>query len=202
LRLGGPNGFQCPADFQPWSHDSRALLFLTWDESPLHIYEVAPKSMRHVSCASGFIYSAQWSPGADRLLVTSATAALLIDQAGMLRGAARWVLDAFDEPYAHWTKDGKWFFVVARESATARTVLTFYDGEDGTLCEAHELDPIDLVPYEAEQFTDLPARPFLPGCLTFEWLGGTPARYVARRAVRSAVGYAVPCRLQTGIRGL
>jgi hypothetical protein len=39
-------------------------------------------------------------------------------------------------------------------------MLTFHAGEDGACGEAHELDPSDLVPYDAERFADLPRARF------------------------------------------
>src|SRR5687767_8960184 len=36
LGLAGARGFRCEDDLQPWSHDSKALVFLTWDEDPVY----------------------------------------------------------------------------------------------------------------------------------------------------------------------
>ena len=159
-RLAGAKGFRCEVDLQPWSHDSKALVFLTWDDDPVHIYNVAAKSLHHVPCGSGFIRSVQWSPDIDRLLVTSGTGALLVDQSGKWRGSATWRLASDEHPHTYWTQTGKWFFLLARESASGRVKLTFYAGEDGAPGDACDLDPRDLVPYDAEHYGDLPRGRF------------------------------------------
>jgi hypothetical protein len=158
LGLAGARGFRCEDDLQPWSHDSKALVFLTWDEDPVYTYDVAKHSLRHVPCGSEFVHSVQWSPTIDRLLVRSATRAALIDLEGNRQGTATWNITSFERADSHWTTDGRWFFVLARESANAKGMLTFYAGADGTVGEAHQLDPFDLVPYDAEQFADLPRQ--------------------------------------------
>src|SRR5687767_5579416 len=35
-KLAGEEGFRCEDDLQPWSHDSRALVVLTWHNGPVH----------------------------------------------------------------------------------------------------------------------------------------------------------------------
>lgn len=159
-RLAGGQGFRCEEDLRPWSHDSKALVFLTWDEEPVHIYDVAAKLPRQVPRESDSVFSVQWSPGVDRLLVTSATSAVLTDQAGIRQGSAEWSIALHERPHTDWTKDGRWFFVLARASASTKVMLTFYAGEDGTLGEAYELDPADVVPYDAERFAHLPRDRF------------------------------------------
>jgi hypothetical protein len=159
-KLAGAKGFRHEHDFQPWSPDSRALAFVTWDKDPLHLYEVAERSIRRLECGSAFVHSVQWSPRTDRLLVISTSGALLLDQAGTPRGSAMWKASEYDRPFVYWMKDGDCFLAVTRESATAKAMLAFYAGEDGSLCQASALDPADLVPYSAERFARLPRDRF------------------------------------------
>jgi hypothetical protein len=155
MQLAGSRGFRRTDGQQPWSYDSKALAFVTWDDDPLHIYDIREKSLRQVSCALGFVHSVQWNPVEDRLLVTSATGAALTDTGGNRRGTAAWTIGSFELPHCHWMKDGNWFFMVARESGRPKTTVTFYAGDDAAVGETHELDPLDLVPYDADEFRDL-----------------------------------------------
>jgi hypothetical protein len=159
-RLAGTRGFRCETDLQPWSHDSEALVFLTWDDDPVHIYDVAAKSRLRVPCGSEFIRSVQWSPDIDRLLVTSGTGALLVDRGGNQRGSATWRLASDESLHTYWTPTGNRFFLLARESASGRVKLTFYAGADGAAGDVCDLDPMDLVPYDAEHYADLPRGRF------------------------------------------
>ena len=154
--LGGAKGFRCEDDLEPWSHDSEALVFVTWDEQPVHVYDLGAKSLRNVPCDSDYLYSAQWSPSVDRLLVTSTDRAVLTNRDGTWRGSASWRIAPQERPHTQWTRDGHWFFVLAREATSAKVMLTFHAGEDGRVGEAYELDPIDLAPYDAERYADLP----------------------------------------------
>jgi hypothetical protein len=158
MRLPGSQGFRHPNALQPWSHDSKTLAFLTWNEDPLHLYDLADKSLRQVVQGSEFVYAVQWSPDIDRLLVTSETQAVLIDRRGVVHGIATLSMAPDEVPHSDWMPDGRWFYILARESAG--TSLTFYAGNDARFGEAHALDPLQLVPYNAEEFRDLPRQRF------------------------------------------
>jgi hypothetical protein len=155
-KLAGSKGFRCEPDLQPWSQDGRALALLTWDAAPVFIYEVDGKTVRPVPWGSEFVRSVQWSPTTDRLLITSSTRALLVDRAATPQGAATWRIPQYEQPYANWMRDGRWFWTLARESVSAKVKLTFYAVESGAHGEAHDLDPGDVAPYDAEKFASLP----------------------------------------------
>src|SRR5262249_42810472 len=155
-RLGGSAGFKCEAGLRPWSHDGRTMVLLTWGADSVHLYHVPEKSLQLVPLGWSLVRSAQWSASADRLLVISDTQAVLVDHAGQPHGAAAWRNAEFESPFADWTADGRWFFVLARESVAARPVLTFCFGEDGTPVAAVELDPAEIIPYDARPFDRLP----------------------------------------------
>lgn len=151
--LAGATGFRCEADLQPWSHDSALMALLTWDAEPVHLYAPSSKTVRQLAGVSGFVYSLQWSPSLDRLLLTWPEKALLADRRGALRQVTPWRVASGERPDTAWTTDGHWFFVVARDSIHAPVMLTFYDGETGARAEAFALDPHELVPYDADAFS-------------------------------------------------
>ncbi|MGH9906666.1 MAG: hypothetical protein ACRD8U_13910, partial [Pyrinomonadaceae bacterium] len=78
MRIAGDKGFSCEPDFQPWSNDSKVLALVTWDERPVHVYEVAAARSLTLNYRAAFLYSAQWAPDVDRLLITSATDGVLV----------------------------------------------------------------------------------------------------------------------------
>jgi hypothetical protein len=57
LRRAGVKGFRCEPDLQPWSYDSKILGFMSWNEDPVRIYEVATKRTVSIRCGSEFVYS-------------------------------------------------------------------------------------------------------------------------------------------------
>ena len=152
-RLAGPTGFRCEADLQPWSYDSALIGLLTWDPEPVHFYDPATKTVQQLAGTAGFVYSLQWSPSLDRLLLTWPEKAVLADRFGRLRQVTPWRVAPDERPDTSWTTDGRWFFVVARESHRAPVMLTFYEGETGALANAVALDPLELVPYDAAAFS-------------------------------------------------
>lgn len=52
------------------------------------------------------------------------------------------------------------FFLLAPQSGHAKTMLTFYRGQDGALRETFDLDPIDIVPYDREKYVVPPRDRF------------------------------------------
>ena len=125
----------------------------------MHLYEVAARSGSSLSYRTQFVYSAQWAPDVDRLLITSATDGVLVSRAGEQHGVVPWELSG-DRPHTYWMKSGMCFFLLARKAAGLKTGLTFFRGEDGTVTEAYGLDPLDLVPYDWERYVQLPRDRF------------------------------------------
>ena len=158
FRLGEKKGVRYDPHFRPWSFDSRSLSVLTWDKAPVHLYEVAAKRANHLGYQPplGYVYSAQWAPDIDRLLVTTSSEGVLVDQAGQQHALVQWGIAERETPHTDWLNPGKCFFLVAREPGdSSRTRIRFYSGLDGALKETHDLDPKDLVPYNWEDYVQL-----------------------------------------------
>lgn len=167
-RLAGADGFRCESDLQPWSHDSKVLVVMTWDvQSAVHSYELETKTVRNIDCGGKLPVSVKWSPTTDRLLVTLPTVGVLWDQAVNRRGTAHWSIAPHETPHTGWMRDGQLFFALARESVRSKTMLTFYRGDDGARGESLEVDPGDLAPYQAQEFAalarDTPSLVIPPG---------------------------------------
>jgi hypothetical protein len=160
LRTARVKGFRCEPDLQPWSYDSKILGFMSWNEHPVHIYEVATKRAVSINCGTEFVYSVQWAPVLDRLLIISATGAALMDREGTQHGAVAWKTAENGRLWGYWAKAGQWLFLLGRESSSAGTMLTFYRGEDAQFGEAHQLDPRDLIPYDAREYEAVPRGRF------------------------------------------
>ena len=60
LRIAGNKGFRVDRSFQPWSYDSKVLVFVTWDEEPVFLYDVATRKATHLGCRRQYINAAQW----------------------------------------------------------------------------------------------------------------------------------------------
>ena len=157
FRVAEGKGFRYDPHFHPWSFDSKSLAVLTWDQSPVHVYEVAGKRDTHLGYQPplGYVYSAQWAPDIDRLLVTSSSEGLLVDRAGQQHALVQWGIAEYETPHTDWLNAGQCFFLVAREAADSKTRIRFYSGVDGALKEAHDLDPGDLVPYNWQDYVEV-----------------------------------------------
>jgi hypothetical protein len=156
LRIAGSKGFRGEASFQPWSADSRMLAFVTWDEEPVSLYVVTTRDLIPVRCRRQYVTAAQFAPDMDRLLIASAADGLLVDRTGREHGIARWDSAADTAPHTFWMNSGRRFFLLAPASGRAKTVISFFSGEDGRFLESHDLDPSDLVPYDSGRYAELP----------------------------------------------
>ena len=157
FRIAAGKGFRYEPQFQPWSFDSKSLAMVTWEETPVHIYEVEAKRDKILSYTPpyGYVYSAQFAPDIDRLLLTFETQGALVDQAGEQHALVQWEIAEYEAPRTEWLNAGKCFFLVARETADSKTTIRFYSGVDGVLKDAYDLDPRDLVPYQWEDYVEL-----------------------------------------------
>jgi hypothetical protein len=151
-------GVRYDPHFRPWSFDSKSLSVLTWEKAPIRLYAVAAKRVTHLEYQppQGYVYSAQWAPDIDRLLVSSSSEGVLVDQAARQHGLIQWGIPERETPHTDWLNAGKYFFLVARDAGdTFRTKIRFFSGVDGTLKETHNLDPQDLVPYNSDDYAEL-----------------------------------------------
>ena len=158
FRIAEGKGFRYDPHFRPWSFDSQSFVVLTWDQTPVHLYEVETKRDTHSGYQPplGYVYSAQWAPDIDRLLVTSSSEGLLVDRSGQQHALVQWGIAERETPHTDWLSTGKCFFLIAREAGDpSRTRIRFYSGVDGELKETHDLDPRDLVPYNWEDYVEL-----------------------------------------------
>lgn len=158
FRAGTEKGFRYDSHFRPWSFDSSSLSVLTWDKAPVHLYEVGAKRDTHLGYQppSGYVYSAQWAPDVDRLLLTTLSEGVLVDQAGQQHAMVQWGTDERETPHTDWLNAGKCFFILAREAGdSSKTRIRFYSGLDGALKETHDLDPKDLLPYNWKDYVAL-----------------------------------------------
>ena len=151
--IAAPKGFRWERDFRPWSFDSKTLAMVTWDKNPVHLYQVETRGQKTLEYDRGFVNSVQWAPDMDRLLLTFMTEGVLVDQTGMQQSVVQWSIKDGDSPNTFWMKRGKCFFLLGRQSGKTR--LNFYNGVDGSLRETHDLDPIDIVPYNREDYAEI-----------------------------------------------
>ena len=81
FRIADGKGFRWERHFQPWSLDSKSLAMVTWDKTPVHLYQIADE--RHTPqlsatvCALGAV-----GPHIDRLLLTFTIEGVLVNQTG------------------------------------------------------------------------------------------------------------------------
>lgn len=155
--IADPKGFRWERDFRPWSFDSKTLAMVTWEKKPLHLYEVETKSQKTLDYDGDFVNSVQWARDVDRLLLTFMADGVLLDHTGAQQTRVPWNIEEGDTPHTFWL-DRKWFFLLARQSGTTR--INFYDGANATLKETHKLDPIDIVPYNEEDYVEIPRGMF------------------------------------------
>ena len=156
FKIAGGKGFRWDRDFYPWSFDSKSLVLVTWDKTPVHLYEIASKSDTQLDYEPGYVRSAQWAPDMDRLLINFTNDGVLVNQSGEQQALVQWGIREGEPPHTYWLKTGNSFFLLARQSANSKTTLTFHSGVDGTAKETHDLDPLDLVPYRSEDYIELP----------------------------------------------
>jgi hypothetical protein len=82
----------------------------------------------------------------DRLLVTTTSNGVLVDQAGQQHAMVQWEIAEWETPYTDWLNAGKCFFLVGREAGDSyKTKIRFFSGVDGAQKETYDLDPIDTV---------------------------------------------------------
>ena len=157
FRIAEGKGFRYESQFQPWSFDSKSLAVVTWENTPVHIYEIEAARDKLLSYTPpfGYVYSAQFAPDIDRLLLTLATEGVLVDQAAAQHGLVQWPIAEDETPQTGWLKAGKCFFLLAPDASAAKTRIKFYSGVDGALKETHDLDPRDLVPYNWEDYAEI-----------------------------------------------
>lgn len=156
--IAGPNGFRWETGFQPWSFDSKTLAMVTWEMQPVHLYQIETRNQKHLEYASGYVNSVQWAPDIDRLLLTFMSAGVLVDQTGAQQSRVEWNIEEGGTPYTFWMKRGKCFFLVGRQSGKTR--LIFYNGIDGSIKETLDLDPLDIVPYDVDDYAEIPRERF------------------------------------------
>lgn len=155
FRVAEGKGFRWEPYFQLWSWDSKSLAAITWDEKPVHLYEVAAKRDKHLSYTRLGLRSPQWAPDMDRLLLSYLTEGVLVDRSGAQHGLVQWRIAAHDTPHTGWLQSGRCFFLLARQAARPKTAISFFSGVDGALQETHDLDPSDIVPYNANDYLQL-----------------------------------------------
>lgn len=155
FRIAKEKGFRWEPYFRPWSLDSKSLAMVTWDEKPVHLYEVAAKRDKHLFDQRMNVRSPQWAPDTDRLLLTYSTEGVLVDQAGEQQALVQWKIADGETPHTDWLKTGKCFFLLARRTVGSKTAIRFFSGVDGALKETLDLDPSDLVPYNSEDYIEL-----------------------------------------------
>lgn len=156
FRIADGKGFRWERHFQPWSLDSKSLAMVTWDKTPIHLYQIAAKRDKPLNYQPRFVRSAQWAPDIDRLLLTFTIDGVLVNQAGEQQALVRGGIEEGQTMHTYWMKAGKCFFILARQANNFKTTLRFYSGLDGALQETHDLDPMDLVPYNWEDFLEMP----------------------------------------------
>lgn len=158
-KLANGIGFRACDDMRPWSMDDRTLVLLTWTmERPVWLYDVEQARLRQAPVEGAFPHSAQWAPARDRLLLPFSNGASLLDATGNRHGGVAWnVMD--DNLYTDWTRWGV-FFVLARPASGSKTQLAFFEGGNGRLVEAIDLDPADLLPYDSGRFDRIPRSGF------------------------------------------
>jgi hypothetical protein len=156
LRVAGDRGFRGERNFQPWSRDNASLAFVTWDDEPVFVYEIANKKAVHLPYRRPYISAAQFAPDMDRLLIASAADGLLVDHAGNERQVVRWGIARDTATHTFWMTSGRCFVLLALARERASAVLSFFRGDDGSLLESRDFNPSDLVPYDVEQYAGLP----------------------------------------------
>jgi hypothetical protein len=134
------------------------LAMVTWEKQPVHLYDIETRNQKHLEYERGYLNSVQWAPDVDRLLMTFMTEGVLVDQTGAQQSLVRWNVDEGGTPYTFWMKRGKCFFLLARQSGKTR--LIFYDGVDGSIKESHDVDPLDIVPYNVDDYAGIPRERF------------------------------------------
>lgn len=158
FHVAEPKGFRWERGFQPWSSDSKTLALVTWEKRPVHVYEIDSRNQKQLEYERGYVNSVQWAPDIDRLLLTFMSEGVLVDQTGVQRSKVEWNIEEGNTPYTFWMKRGKCFFLVARQSGKTR--LIFYNGVDGSVKESHDLDPLDIVPYNVDDYAEIPRERF------------------------------------------
>lgn len=154
-RFGEGRGLRAPSDLQPWAPDGRTLALLTWEETdPVCLYDTEGRRVTRLTTGSAFPYSAQWAPDSDRLLIRFASGGTLFDAAGQRQGTLEWSVARDESFYTYWMRSGI-VFLVARASRGSKTKITFYSSVSGGPIGAEDLDPTDLLPYDAAAYAGL-----------------------------------------------
>ena len=158
LSIAGPKGFRFEREFQPWSSDSKTLAMATWEKKPIRLYQLEARNQKTLEYERGIANSVQWAPDVDRLLLAFMTDVVMVDQTGAEQFLVQWKIEEENRPYTFWMKRGKCFFLLGRQFG--KTQLIFYNGVDGAIKESHDLDPIDIVPYNQGDYVEIPRDRF------------------------------------------
>jgi hypothetical protein len=156
--IAEPKGFRWERDFRPWSFDSKTLAMLTWENKPVHLYQVETMVQKTLDYEGVIMNSVQWAPDVDRLLLTFMTEGVLTDETGVEQSLVQWNIEEENTPNTFWMKRGRCFAFLGRQSGKSQ--LSFYAGVDGSLKETQDLDPIDIVPYNSEAYAEIPRGHF------------------------------------------
>lgn len=96
---------------------------------------------------SEYLGTVQWAPRRHRLLAVGDSLALLLDTSGRIVGSVELSPAEFGGPTPGWIDDD--FFVLTENE------LRFFSGTDARLLGGEELDPLELVPFDADMWGEV-----------------------------------------------
>jgi len=96
---------------------------------------------------------------------------MLFDDAGRRQGTLEWTVAPHDEGFTDWLRSGI-VFLVARAARGSKTKITFYSSVSGGPIGAEDLDPADLLPYDAAAYAGLSRDAFCLKHGTGAWWAG------------------------------
>ncbi len=151
VKHAGHAAVDCSPTMAPWSHDSRTLLVVTWARTPVLLYDIVARTGIVTDLPERPI-TAQWDPGGPHAFVLYGDNVTIVDPRGTQVGVVRWHAAMSDRPSAFWLPSGNLLFVIRR--AEGRTHARFFTSA-GTLVDDLSIDPLDLVPFDAERFASV-----------------------------------------------
>jgi len=152
--FGSGLGFHHAHPYQPWDSSGEILAVTDWSPKVVS-YSIRDRESTDWNGVA-FPISIVGSFSIPRFAVVTTDGAFLHTSTGELISKMAVSTPKNEFPEFHWIADPSTTFAVGRASTSTPPSITFFDGESGRLDSIETLDPLRMLPYDAERYSQIP----------------------------------------------